>query len=150
MTAYESKSTGWWLFGIAGFLVVLGLVLAVIFAIGARPEALIGVALVALGLLVANFGVLTVRVTGAVVSWHFGRGPIGWTVPLERVVGVEARRSPWYWGWGIRWTTHGWLWRAHGLDAVWIELDSGRSVGVGTQDPDGLVRALRRAVESRP
>jgi hypothetical protein len=146
MARYESRSTAWWLFALAVLLGVGGLALAVGFGLAGRAEVFIGLGLVPFALVLANFGVLTVRVGGDELAWRFGPGPVGRRIPLRRVRSVEERRTPWYWGWGIRWTPRGWLWRAHGLDAVWLELDDGKWVGVGTQDPGGLSGALRARI----
>ena len=100
--------------------------------------------------IVANFGVLTVRVDDREVRWAFGLGWISKTVPLYRIRRAEAARSPWYWGWGIRWTPRGWLWRSNGLDAVWFELESGKQLGVGSVEPESLARAVADRLPSRP
>ena len=77
----------------------------------------------------------------------FGIGLFSRRIPLARVRDVEVRRSAWYWGWGIRWTPRGWLWRSSGLDAVWVHLDSGRQAGMGSPDPEGLAAAIRARLE---
>lgn len=153
MEPYESKQTGWWAFGIAAALATLGAWLAIRHGLAGRPESLVGIVIVFAAVALANFGVLTVRVTASEVRWFFGPGLFGKSVALDRIRAVEARRSAWYWGWGIRWTPRGWLWRSSGLDVVWIELADGKRVGVGTADPEGLASAIRRrldAVEGGP
>ena len=47
-------------------------------------------------------------------------------------------------GWGIRLTPYGWLYNVSGLEAVAISLRDGRKFALGTDDPDGLVTAIRR------
>ena len=37
---------------------------------------------------------------------------------------------------------NGWMYNVWGLDAVQLELQSGKSFRIGTDDPDGLVAAL--------
>jgi hypothetical protein len=147
MQRHETKSVAPWAYALAGTFGLTGLGAGVGLALLGNEAALIGPFLVLMALLMANFASLTVTVDEREVRWRFGRGPVGRRVPLERVRGVEVRHSPWYWGWGIRWTPHGWLWRSHGLDAVWLELDDGRHVGVGTQDPAGLAQALRSRLD---
>lgn len=146
MATYESRQIAWWAFALAAALGVAGIVLAVARGTEGGPEVLIGAGLVLVGLLAANFAVFTVRVGPDEVAWRFGPGPIGWRVPLRRVRGVETARDPWYWGWGVRWTRRGWLWRATGLETVWLELDSGRSVGVGVREPEQLASAVRERI----
>lgn len=140
---YESKQVATWGIALAALLGLGGLVQGALFALAGRQEALVGLGLVLVALLVANFAVLTVRVTDTEVRWSFGTGLIGRRVPLERVRGAAVRRSPWYWGWGIRWTPRGWLWRSSGLDAVWLELAGGKQIGVGSPDPAGLAHAIQ-------
>jgi hypothetical protein len=43
---------------------------------------------------------------------------------------------------GIRWIARGALWNVWGLDAVELELKSGRIFRIGTDDVGGLVAAL--------
>ena len=47
-------------------------------------------------------------------------------------------------GWGIHLTPYGWLYNVSGFDAVAITLRNGRKVALGTDDPHGLVDAIRR------
>ena len=135
MTHYRSKQVAWWGFALAALMAAGGIVLA-------ARELAVGLGLVAVALLVANFGLLTVRVDEREVRWSFGALP-GRRIPLERIADVQTERSPWYWGWGIRWTPRGWLWRSAGLDAVWLTLTDGKRVGVGSEDPRDLERAIR-------
>ena len=147
--SYESKSTSPWLYVIAGVIGMGGLVMAVVFGIALRPEAFFGLLMIAFAFFIANFAVLTVRVSEDQVAWSFGGGRIGRKLAIERIQAVEARKTPWYWGWGIRLTPSGWLWRSHGLDAVWLGYDDGKQTGIGTQDPKGLLRAVNLALEVR-
>lgn len=66
------------------------------------------------------------------------------TLPLKDVREVTVARTPWYWGWGIRWTPRGWLWRMNGLGTVWLRLASGREAGVGAADPERLASEIRK------
>ena len=146
---YESKQTAWWTFAIAIVLGVIGLGLAIGYGLAGGFDALIGVFLLLLALFVSNFGTLTVHVTNSEVRWFFGRGLIGKSIPLERIRDVEVHRSPWYWGWGIRWTPRGWLWRSNGLVAVWLQLSNGKQIGVGSDDPQSLESAIRVLLDPR-
>lgn len=140
---YESKSKAHWALALSGLMAGIGVGVTAVGLAEGQPEALVALLLLPLAAFVSTFRVLTVQVSADEVRWFFGSGWLGRSVPLARVRGAEARRSAWYWGWGIRWTPSGWLWRAHGLDAVWLELENGRSVGIGTEDPEGLERAVR-------
>jgi hypothetical protein len=133
-----------WGLALAGVMVLGGIVLAVQ---GGREPVLIGIGLAVVALLVSNFAVLRVRVDDEQVHQAFGIGLFSRRIPLARVRDVEVRRSAWYWGWGIRWTPRGWLWRSSGLDAVWVRLDSGRQAGMGSPDPEGLAGAIRARLD---
>ncbi|MFT5285705.1 MAG: hypothetical protein ACI8TQ_001872 [Planctomycetota bacterium] len=146
---YESKSTGSWIRMIAGLIGVGGLAIAVTHGVAGRPEAFIGLLIVAFAFFVAHFAVLTVRVTEDEVRWFFGGGFIGRRMSIDRVRAVQARLTPWYWGWGIRLTSKGWLWRSHGLQTVWLAFDENKQTGMGTQDPEGLVKAVNQALQAR-
>jgi len=145
---YESKSVGHWIYVLAGLFAIGGVGIAVMQELEEGQGVFIGLAILVFSLILVSFATLTVRVTQREIAWSFGGGVIGRRIKLERVRGVEAKRSAWYWGWGIRWTPRGWLWRSYGLDAVWLELENGRRVGIGTQDPEGLERAIRRRTTS--
>lgn len=143
MPAYESKQVAVWGLWLAGAFAFAGIALGVWALAAGRPtEAAFCALLLLVALLVSNFAVLTVRVGHDDVSWSFAAGLVGRRIPLADVRAVEVRRSPWYWGWGIRWTPRGWLWRSSGLDAVWIERASGKRVGVGSPQPEELARAI--------
>lgn len=113
---------------------------------GARWLYLLTVAFVVVAWL---FSSLTIQVNDReLVSWF---GPGFWHVrePLERIVGVERTTSSGLEGWGIRITTRGMLYNVSGRDAVEIRLDTGRRFRLGTDDPDGLVAALRAHMRAR-
>lgn len=95
------------------------------------------------------FSSLTIEVNEhELVSWF---GPGFWHVhaSLERIVAVERTTSSGLEGWGIRVTTRGMLYNVSGRDAVEIRLDDGRRFRLGTDDPDGLVAAVRSRITRR-
>ncbi len=92
------------------------------------------------------FGTLTVEVARGAVRCWFGPGLIRKHYSLTDIVEVETVRNHWYYGWGIRYTPRGWLFSVSGLDAVELTLSSGRHFRIGTDEPDELARAIRRAV----
>ena len=149
MKDYESKSTGRWIQVIAVIIGSVGLTTALTNGIARRPEAFFGLLIVAFAFFIANFAVLTVRVSKEEVRWFFGGGLIGRRMSIERIRAVQARPTPWYWGWGIRLTPKGWLWRSHGLQTVWLAFDEDKQTGIGTQDPEGLVKAVNQALQAR-
>ena len=76
----------------------------------------------------------------------FGPGIIRKRVRLAEIVGCEPIRIRWWYGWGIHLTPFGWLYNVSGLDAVAITLRTGRKFALGTDNPHGLLAALRAAI----
>jgi len=73
-----------------------------------------------------------------------GTGIIRKRVRLAEIVGCEPIRIRWWYGWGIHLTPCGWLYNVSGFDAVAITLRDGRKFALGTDDPGGLVVAIKR------
>lgn len=132
--------------------VALGAVLVFIVAVSAafgvaNPLALAYTAPVFLILFacLVLFHSLTVEVTTTEVRLRFGPGPIRKSFSLESIQEAEAVRNRWWYGWGIRLTPHGWLYNVSGFDAVEIRLADGKRCRIGTDDPHGLIGAIREA-----
>jgi hypothetical protein len=130
------------------FLVTLAVVAA--FSAFAHPEArwvygsviaiLLGSGLV--------FASLTVEVTPTELLLAFGPGWVRRSYPVANIADARAVTNPWYYGWGIHITPHGWLYNVAGSDAVEVAFRNGRKVRVGTDEPSRLVTAIRQAIES--
>lgn len=86
---------------------------------------------------------MTVSVTGSELMIRFGPGLIRKRIPLSRISDARIVRNPWYYGWGIHLTPHGWLYNVSGLAAVEVDFISGGRFRIGTDDPQGLVRAIK-------
>ena len=78
--------------------------------------------MVALAVAALLFGSLTIEILDGELCCRFGIGLIRKRFPLRHVVAVETVRNSWIWGWGIRYTPHGWLFNVSGLDAVELTL----------------------------
>jgi hypothetical protein len=122
-------------------LAVIAAVLTAQRAVVFTPLALLAVIFIALAL---GFSSLTVEVGADEIVWFFGPGI--WRKRIDRrdVASVEAVRNPWWYGIGIHLTPRGWLYNVGGRDAVEIALVSGRTLRIGTDEPDALLAALRR------
>jgi hypothetical protein len=113
------------------------------------PIRLLPVAVIFLALLL--FGTLAVAVDERQLSLRFGIGLIRRNIPLADIRSFKAVRNPWYYGWGVRFNQAGRLYNVSGLSAVDLLLNDGKHVRVGTDEPEALVGALRRAIgEPRP
>lgn len=113
--------------------------------IAAMPIVAIIVAFAAIGL----FTRLTTRVADGCVSWYFGWGFPRGSRSLAEIARVEMTQTNLLEGWGIHWTIwHGWVWNVWGFQAVQIFGNDGSSITIGTDDPDGLVDAIKFAMKS--
>ncbi|MEZ5907672.1 MAG: hypothetical protein R3D31_02605 [Hyphomicrobiaceae bacterium] len=98
-----------------------------------------------LGLVAWVFSSLTIEVTDREVKWHFGPGVWRKQLALTEIRTAEAVKNKWWWGWGIRYTPHGWLYNVWGLDAVELRKPDGTALRLGTDDPQRLASAIARA-----
>jgi hypothetical protein len=126
-------------------LIILGGALAGILystAVTPRPGLIAAAALV--GFVLVLFSTLTVIVRDQTVEVFFGPGLIRRAIPLARIREVQAVRTPWYYGWGVRLIPHGWLWNVSGLGGVEMQFTDGARFRLGSDEPDRLVEVLRR------
>jgi hypothetical protein len=99
----------------------------------------------AFGLLAVLFSSLTVQVTDRELTFYFGPGFWERRFDLDTIEHVETvRNSPLY-GWGIRYTRHGWLYNVSGLQAVEVTIRGEEQFRIGTDEPEQLKTALERA-----
>ena len=87
---------------------------------------------------------LRITIDAETLCASFGIGVIRKRVRLAEIVGCEAIRIRWWYGWGIHLTPYGWLYNVSEFGAVAITLRDGRNFALGTDDPHGLVDAIRR------
>ncbi|MFQ5742420.1 MAG: hypothetical protein ACE5HV_02395 [Acidobacteriota bacterium] len=117
--------------------------IAIIPAVGARPVAVAVLALLVLCMVL--FRSLTVEVAEKVVELRFGPGLIRKSFRVASIRQASVVRNRWYYGWGIRWTPHGWLFNISGLDAVQLKMVCGRRYRIGTDQPKELLAAIESA-----
>ncbi len=103
--------------------------------------------LIVMLILLALFSTLTVRVGGGVITVQFGVGIIRKRMQLSDVESCTKVRNPWYYGLGIRYTPRGWLYNIYGLSAIELLMRNGKSCRIGTDDPEGLAKALGAALD---
>jgi len=149
MTVYRHTQVG------TLVLVTMGVPAVVMLVILARGVALPATLLVTAVLLLSMllFHSLTVEVTGAAVRIRFGIGLIGRTFPAVDIRQASVVRNHWYYGWGIRWFSRGWLFNVSGLDAVELTMRDGRVYRIGTDEPERLLAAIEDVAgrgESQP
>jgi len=105
--------------------------------------------LVVLAVIVALFHSLTVVISGDELVVKFGRGVIRKQFKLNEIESCQAVRIPWYYGWGIRLTPQGMVFRVSGFHAVQIRLISGKEYLIGTDVPQELEEAIRQVISHR-
>ena len=147
---YRHTQVGWTL-----IVLVVAVVLAELTIVAfSAPQstlalALAGALVAVVAVMLALFATLTVVVDDRTVSLSFGLGSLRREVMLADVVAVHKVRNHWYAGWGVRIIPRGRLYNVGGLDAVELEMDNGRVVRVGTDQPDALLAAISAALTDR-
>ena len=94
-------------------------------------------------LLAYTFNRLTVTVGDGAVAVRFGLGWPSRRIPFDQITAAAPVRSKWWYGWGIRWIPGGVLFNVWGLDAVELQLASGRRFWIGSDEPEELLAAVR-------
>jgi hypothetical protein len=126
-------------------IVSLGIaLLGILYWAALMPRPALIAATVSLVVVLVLFSTLTVIIRDQTVEVFFGPGLIRRRIPLGRIRKVEAVRTPWYYGWGIRLTPHGWLWNVSGLGGVEMQFNDGKKFRIGSDEPERLVEVLRR------
>ncbi len=109
----------------------------------------IAIFLVATAAITLAFSRLTVSVDNSEIVTAFG---IGWpkhTEEIAEIAAVRTVRNKWIYGWGIRRLPGGWMYNVWGLDAVELDLSSGKTFRIGTDDPEGLLAALTLSISPK-
>ncbi len=111
----------------------------------AIPFLIVGLAL---GFVGACFYYLTISDDEDRLSIQFGPLPLfRRSVRYADVRNVEVARTSIFDGWGIHWTVRGgWLWNTWGRDCVLMTFDRGRTLRLGTDEPDELCDFLKSRV----
>lgn len=139
---YRHTQVGWAI--LVPFAVVL--LLYLVFVLPMPNGRAMLVVLIPIAIIVLFFSALTVEVTDAEVRWSYGPKVRAQRVALSRVASARVVRNPWYYGWGVRLTPRGMLYNVAGTGAVEIELKSGTSFRLGSDEPERLRDALDAAL----
>jgi hypothetical protein len=94
---------------------------------------------------VAVFSTLSVEITGDELVLGFLFGAMRRRIPLADIVRVERTTLPWWYGTGVKLgpkRTSYLIWPG---PAAAVELKSGRTIQIGTNDADALLAALAQA-----
>lgn len=93
------------------------------------------------------FATLTVVIKEDVLEIRFGPGVIRKKFPLKDIESCRVVKNPWYYGWGIRLTPHGWLYNVSGFYAVEIKMKAGKKYRIGADVPNDLEKVIRQTIE---
>ncbi|MFZ6872129.1 hypothetical protein ACO0LF_08705 [Undibacterium sp. Di27W] len=95
-------------------------------------------------------GCLTTVVDASHLRWSFSLiGFPSWKIALSDIASVEATTTSMMEGHGIRFTSKGMLYNAAGKSAILVVLRNGRSIRLGTQDPQRLLSYLTPRLTAR-
>ncbi|WP_103020732.1 hypothetical protein [Salinibacter altiplanensis] len=99
----------------------------------------------AFSILAVLFSSLTVQVSDEELAFYFGPG--FWTrrFVLDDIISTEIVRNLALYGWGIRYTPHGWLYNVSGLRAVELTIRGEGQIRIGTDEPEALKQAIEQS-----
>jgi hypothetical protein len=100
--------------------------------------------------LMAVFSSLRVEVDAARVTASFAGGLLPRRIDLADIGTTKVVTIPWYYGWGMRRTPHGWLYNVSGRRAVEITLAEERTFTIGSDEPETLLAAIDEARAQAP
>jgi len=133
-----------------GYFIIVAIVAAMV-AIGVimtntGVNWIVTTVLVVLAVIVVLFHSLTVVISGEDLVVQFGPGVIRKRFKLNEIESCQTVRIPWYYGWGIRLTPDGMVFRVSGFHAIQIKLKTGKKYLIGTDVPQELEEAIRQAM----
>jgi hypothetical protein len=105
--------------------------------------------LVVIAITLVLFSSLTVIIREDELEVRFGPGLVHKRFKLNEIESCQVVKIPWYYGWGIRLTPHGMLFRVSGFHAVEIKLRTGKRFSIGTDVPQELEVAIQQALSPR-
>jgi len=138
---------------LVSIVVIMSFILALYAWIGtSTPQARWPLALTAIGTFVLlavlawYFSAMTVVVTDDEVRWRF-RGGREWRIARADIESVSIAPHPWLNGYGIRWLgPKRWAYIVSGRSTVEVRLKQGGWRRLGTDDSQGLLKALTEPV----
>lgn len=98
--------------------------------------------------ILASFSALTVSVNEQRITIRFGWGIFRKKFATGEITSVAQVKNHWYYGWGIRlwfWPKM-WIYNVSGFDAVEIRMKNGKIYRIGTDEPEKLETAIKRAI----
>lgn len=146
MNQYKHTQPGYFLL-IAYSAVIL--ILAFIFII-TKFNPLVLIMLVIMLFVLVLFASMTVAVDDQMIKIKYGLGVISKRFLLKEIDSFRVVKNPWYYGWGIRYTPRGWLFRVSGHSAIELQMKSGKLYRIGTDEPGRLAKVLSEYLNGSP
>lgn len=147
----EYEHTQWaptqWVILLPGLAVMAGVILLV----NEPPVTMLMLLVSGVLILTAySFRRLLVSDEGNALALHFGPVPLfRKRIQYADIASAERDRTNVIDGWGIHWVPgRGWTYNLWGFDCVRLTLNSGRTIRVGTDDPEGLTRFLQQRLQA--
>jgi hypothetical protein len=143
---YKTKQVGWVIIGlIVGIAITLTVISFILEGTSQEFTRATIIFMTVFALLPFLFGSLQTTVNDKDIVIKFGIGLIKKTIPLDTVKSMKVVRNKFIYGWGIRFTPHGWLWNIAGYDAVEFEIDGiKRKFRLGCKDPKEMIKAIKK------
>jgi hypothetical protein len=138
---YQHTQFGWVMVGVLGAALVLTGVLSAVLPADAAFINLFVIATLIVCLFL--FYSLTVEIDAEFIRLRFGIGLIQKAFRLSEISAVQPIRTNFFYGWGIHYGPHGWLFNVSGYDAVELQMKNGKRYCIGTDEPDRLSIAIR-------
>jgi hypothetical protein len=142
---YRHTQFGYW--SLIAVIILLAVIAYDVYTSGWDSPPYLGilVILIMLGLFIN----LTISINDEKITLSYGMGLIKKSFALQDIVESYQVRNPFYYGWGIRRTPHGWLYNISGLDAVEIVLANGKKYRLGSDEPEKLSSVIKLAICNR-
>ena len=98
--------------------------------------------------ILASFATLTVSIDENYFRIKFGYGIFKKKFLLNEIISTKSVKNHWYYGWGIRvwFWPYMWIFNISGFDAVEIIMRNGKIYRIGTDTPNELEAAIKRAI----
>jgi len=153
---YKHTQTGTLIIWIMGLAILVSILAAMIIPhYPALGRWITGFTVVVLAVCLFLFSSLTIEIDEENLAFWFGPGFIRKRIPIDQIVDCRVVRNKFWHGWGIRnygtrWYCNcgeEWLYNVSGLDAVELELDSGKKLRIGTDQPAQLRDAISTVID---
>lgn len=144
MKVYKEFQFGWLIFVI---IIPIQLLIAYLFIndLGDRPFTIVGFAIINSILIVTYlcfFG-LTIIVNVEKISIVYGIGFPRRTIAINQIRSVTYVKTPWYYGWGIRFMPKGMLYNISGTEGVELKFKgTDQVIQIGSKHPQQLKQEI--------